>query len=62
MKEVTLSLADETIEILDKVVQMREYYRYPVYQAYSLFIDRLFKDVQRLPLCPVCSCFCIGGR
>ena len=57
MKKITLYLNDETIEVLDKVVQSYDYYKYPINQAYGLFIADLLREVQKLALCS-CSIDC----
>lgn len=42
-KKITVYLKDETVEILDRVAQFREYRNYPEYQAYGLLIDLMVK-------------------
>lgn len=62
MKKITLYLKDETLEALNKATEAYAYYKYPIEQAYSLIIDGLVKDIQKLPQCsliPCCCCCCI---
>lgn len=59
MKKITLYLKDETVEALDKAVESCGLYNYPKEQAYSIYIDELVSDIQKLPqyaLMPYCWC------
>jgi predicted transcriptional regulator len=50
MKKVTVYLADETVEILDKLARSREYYKYPKYQAYGILIDEMLLELQQIAI------------
>ena len=39
MKKITVYISDETAEIIDKIAQRYEYYKYPLEQAYGFIID-----------------------
>ena len=51
MKKVTVYLADETADLLDKLAQSREYYKYPEYQAYGILIDQIVRELQQISIC-----------
>ena len=44
MKKVTVYLEDETVDILNELAQLQEFYKYPIYQAYGLLIDEIVRD------------------
>lgn len=54
MKTITIRIDDETAEALDKMILSRYYYNYPEEQAYSLVIDELVLEVQKLLPCHCC--------
>lgn len=58
MKTITIQIKNETAEALDKAIQSQYYYNYPIEQAYSLFIDELVLEIQKLPLCSCCTSYC----
>lgn len=60
MKKIEIVISDETVEALEKVILARYYYNYPKGQAYSLAIDELVSEIQKLPLqsgIPCCCCY-----
>jgi hypothetical protein len=50
MKKVTVYLADETVEILDKLAQSSKYYKYPKCKAYGMLIDEMLLELQQIAI------------
>ena len=62
MKKVTVYLADETVDLLDKLAQSKEYRKYPEYQAYGILIDQIVFELQRISICSDIPYFHIIAR
>jgi hypothetical protein len=56
MKKIEIEIRDETTEALDRVMSSRYYRNYPIGQAYSLVIDELVSEIQKLSLIPAYCC------
>ena len=62
MKKVTVYLADETVDLFDKLAQSKEYRKYPEYQAYGILIDQIVRELQQISICSAIPGFSIVVR
>jgi hypothetical protein len=63
MKKLEIVIGDETAEAFDRVMSSGYYRNYPIGQAYSLVIDELVSEIQKVSLYSCCtSCCCVPAH
>ena len=56
--KITLYLNDNTIDALNRVIELKELYKYPKHQAYGMAIDS-FVALAQIPLCMYVPPHCV---